>query len=51
MNCIIVDDDEMSRSTVQHFVEQTEFLNLKANLTQKCLPKNQDLLNDHLFMK
>lgn len=30
MNCIIVDDDEMSRSTVQHFVEQTEFLNLKA---------------------
>lgn len=31
MNCIIVDDDEMSRSTVQHFVEQTEFLTLKAN--------------------
>lgn len=30
MNCIIVDDDEMSRSTVEHFVEQTEFLNLKA---------------------
>ena len=30
MNCIIVDDDEMSRSTVQHFVEQTDFLNLKA---------------------
>lgn len=31
MNCIIVDDDEMSRSTVQHFVEQTEFLKLKGN--------------------
>lgn len=31
MNCIIVDDDEMSRSTVQHFVDQTEFLKLKGS--------------------
>ncbi len=28
MNCLIVDDEEMSRSMVRHFVEQTEFLNL-----------------------
>lgn len=31
MNCLIVDDDEMSRSTVLHFVEQTELLKLKGN--------------------
>jgi len=28
MNCLIVDDEEMSRNMVRHFVEQTEFLNL-----------------------
>ncbi|MCU0352724.1 MAG: LytTR family DNA-binding domain-containing protein [Cytophagales bacterium] len=28
MNCIIVDDDEMSRTIVKHFVEQTQSLNL-----------------------
>lgn len=28
MNCIIVDDDEMSRTIVRHFVEQTQTLNL-----------------------
>ena len=28
MNCIIVDDDEMSRTIVRHFVEQTKSLNL-----------------------
>src|SRR5690554_5490444 len=28
MNCLIVDDEEMSRNMVKHFVEQTEFLNL-----------------------
>jgi DNA-binding LytR/AlgR family response regulator len=28
MNCIIVDDEEMSRTIIRHFVEQTQFLNL-----------------------
>ncbi|HEX8529104.1 MAG TPA: LytTR family DNA-binding domain-containing protein [Cytophagales bacterium] len=28
MNCIIVDDEEMSRAIIKHFVEQTQFLNL-----------------------
>jgi DNA-binding LytR/AlgR family response regulator len=28
MNCLIVDDEEMSRNIVRHFVEQTDFLNL-----------------------
>ncbi len=28
MNCLIVDDDEMSRTIVRHFVEQTQILNL-----------------------
>lgn len=28
MNCLIVDDDEMSRATIEHYVNQTEFLNL-----------------------
>jgi DNA-binding LytR/AlgR family response regulator len=28
MNCLIVDDEEMSRNMVKHFVEQTESLNL-----------------------
>lgn len=28
MNCLIVDDDEMSRATIEHYVKQTEFLNL-----------------------
>jgi DNA-binding LytR/AlgR family response regulator len=28
MNCIIVDDEEMSRNIVRHFVEQTSFLTL-----------------------
>ncbi len=28
MNCMIVDDEEMSRSIVKHFVEQTQSLNL-----------------------
>ena len=30
MNCIIVDDDEMSRTLVRHFVERTPFLNLSG---------------------
>lgn len=29
MNCIIVDDEEMSRSTVEHFVKLTDFLKLE----------------------
>ena len=29
MNCIIVDDEEMSRSTVEHFVNLTDFLKLE----------------------
>jgi len=28
MDCLIVDDEEMSRNIVKHFVEQTKFLNL-----------------------
>jgi DNA-binding LytR/AlgR family response regulator len=32
MNCIIVDDEEMSRNIVRHFVEQTSFL----ALIQEC---------------
>jgi DNA-binding LytR/AlgR family response regulator len=32
MNCLIVDDEDMSRTIVQHFVEQTNFL----NLVQSC---------------
>lgn len=28
INCIIVDDEEMSRATIEHFVSQTEMLNL-----------------------
>jgi len=28
MDCLIVDDEEMSRNVVKHFVEQTKFLNL-----------------------
>ena len=28
MNCLIVDDEEMSRATVEHFVNQTNMLNL-----------------------
>lgn len=28
MNCLIVDDEEMSRATVEHFVNQTKMLNL-----------------------
>ena len=37
MNCIIVDDDEMSRNLLKHFAEQTGFLNvisLCANATE-----------------
>lgn len=30
MNCLIVDDEEMSRATIEHFVNQTEMLNLVA---------------------
>jgi DNA-binding LytR/AlgR family response regulator len=32
MNCIIVDDEDMSRNIVRHFVEQTSFL----TLTKEC---------------
>ena len=28
LNCIVVDDDEMSRKVVAHFVEKTKFLQL-----------------------
>ncbi|MCK5467710.1 MAG: response regulator, partial [Cyclobacteriaceae bacterium] len=28
MNCIVVDDDEMSRKVVVHFIEKTNFLQL-----------------------
>ncbi len=28
VNCLIVDDEEMSRATIEHFVNQTEVLNL-----------------------
>lgn len=28
MNCLIVDDEEMSRNVIKHFIEQTTFLNL-----------------------
>jgi DNA-binding LytR/AlgR family response regulator len=28
MNCLIVDDDEMSRNVIKHFVEKTKYLNL-----------------------
>lgn len=52
MNCIIVDDDEMSRSTVQHFVEQTEFLNLKAicaNATEAIKALNENSV-DIIFL-
>lgn len=28
MNCLIVDDDELSRKTMEHFVEETSFLTL-----------------------
>lgn len=45
MNCIIVDDDEMSRSTVQHFVEQTDFLTLKSNCSSA--PEAIKALNEH----
>jgi DNA-binding LytR/AlgR family response regulator len=30
MDCLIVDDEELSRNMIQHFVEQTESLNLVA---------------------
>jgi DNA-binding LytR/AlgR family response regulator len=30
MDCLIIDDEEMSRTTVKHFVEKTEDLNLVA---------------------
>lgn len=30
LKCLIVDDDEMARATIQHFVEQTDFLEISA---------------------
>ena len=29
MNCIIVDDDQMSRTALKHLIEKVDFLNLK----------------------
>ncbi|MDJ1472223.1 LytTR family DNA-binding domain-containing protein [Cytophagaceae bacterium DM2B3-1] len=40
MNCIIVDDDEMSRAIVKHFVEQTQFLNLVGICTDAIQAAN-----------
>ncbi|MDJ1485804.1 LytTR family DNA-binding domain-containing protein [Cytophagaceae bacterium YF14B1] len=40
MNCIIVDDDEMSRAIVRHFVEQTQFLNLVGICTDAIQAAN-----------
>ena len=31
MNCIIVDDDNLSRKIIESFVQKTEFLNLVAS--------------------
>jgi len=33
MNCIIIDDDEMSRRVVEEFVNRTDFLNLSSSFT------------------
>lgn len=33
MNCIIIDDDEMSRNAMQHLVSQVQFLNLSGVCT------------------
>lgn len=40
MNCIIVDDDEMSRAIVRHFVEQTQFLTLVGICTDAIQAAN-----------
>ncbi len=33
MNCIIIDDDEMSRRVVEEFIDRTDFLNLTNSFT------------------
>ncbi|NOU19977.1 MAG: response regulator transcription factor [Bacteroidales bacterium] len=33
MNCIIIDDDEMSRRVVEEFINRTDFLNLKNSFS------------------
>ena len=30
LKCLIVDDDEMARATIKHYVEQTDFLEIEA---------------------
>ncbi len=40
MNCIIVDDDEMSRTIVKHFVEQTQSLTLVGICTDAIQAAN-----------
>ncbi|MDJ1500131.1 LytTR family DNA-binding domain-containing protein [Xanthocytophaga agilis] len=52
MNCIIVDDDEMSRAIVKHFVEQTQFLNLVGICTDAIQAANtlQSTAVDLIFL-
>ena len=40
MDCLIIDDEEMSRNMVKHFVEQTESLNLVAMCTNAIEASN-----------
>lgn len=52
MNCIIVDDEEMSRTIVKHFVEQTSSLNLLQVCTDAIAASNflQDKPVDLIFL-
>jgi len=44
MNCIIIDDDEISRNTMKHLVAQVSFLNLSGICNNA--KEAQELLND-----
>ncbi|HSZ26123.1 MAG TPA: LytTR family DNA-binding domain-containing protein [Cytophagaceae bacterium] len=44
MNCLIVDDDELSRKTMEHFIKETPFLTLIKSCTSAIEAVN--LLND-----
>lgn len=52
MNCIIVDDEEMSRNIVKHFVEQTTSLHLLHTFSDAIEASNflQDNLVDIIFL-
>lgn len=52
MNCLIVDDEEMSRNIVRHFVEQTNFLTLSSECADAIQAANflQQSQVDLLFL-